>query len=132
MLLDEFAEGRVAGVDELEGREAALVLDTRAGAGFEHHVDEGVAEFAVGLGFVVDPADGAVEGCVAFLAVDGVALKVWLVEEEVDYVVCGRVLELAFCFCMIWGEWCWRKVRVPRGRAYSFLGRQLRGRDDFP
>lgn len=80
MLLNQFAKGRVTGIDELEGCEAALVLDAWAGAGFEHHVDEGVAKFAVGLGFVVDPADGAVEGCVAFLAVDGIAFKVWLVE----------------------------------------------------
>lgn len=90
VLLNEVAEGGVAGVDELEGGKAALVLDARVGAGLEHHVDEGVAELALGRGFRVDPADGGVQGRVALEAVDGVAFEVGLVEEEVDDFVYGR------------------------------------------
>lgn len=85
--LNEVAEFLVAGVDELEGGEAALVLDARVGAGLEHHVDEVVAEGALGGGFGVEPADGGVQGGVALEAVDGVAFEVGLVEEVVDDVV---------------------------------------------
>lgn len=87
VLLDEVAELLVARVDELRGGEAALVLDARVGAGLEHHVDEVVAKGALGGGFGVDPADGGVQGGVAFLAVDRVAFEVGLVEEVVDDVV---------------------------------------------
>lgn len=87
VLLDQVAELLVARVDELRGGEAALVLDARVGAGLEHHVDEVVAKGALGGGFGVDPADGGVQGGVAFLAVDGVAFEVGLVEEVVDDVV---------------------------------------------
>jgi hypothetical protein len=84
VLAYQLAEGVVGGIDEVEGGEAALVLGAGVGAGLEHHVDEGVAEFAVRGGFGVDPADGGVEGGVALAAADGVAFEVWLVEEEVD------------------------------------------------
>lgn len=87
VLLDQVAELLVARVDELRGGEAALVLDARVGAGLEHHVDEVVTKGALGGGFGVDPADGGVQGGVAFLAVDGVAFEVGLVEEVVDDVV---------------------------------------------
>lgn len=87
VLLDEVAELLVARVDELQGGEAALVLDARVGAGLEHHVDEVVTEGALGGGFGVEPADGGVQGGVALLAVDGVAFEVGLVEEVVDDVV---------------------------------------------
>lgn len=87
VLLDEVAEFLVARVDELRGGEAALILDARVGAGLEHHVDEVVAKGALGGGFGVEPADGGVQGGVAFLAVDGVAFEVGLVEEVVDDVV---------------------------------------------
>lgn len=87
VLLDEVAELVVARIDELRGGEAALVLDARVGAGLEHHVDEVVAKGALGGGFGVEPADGGVQGGVAFLAVDGVAFEVGLVEEVVDDVV---------------------------------------------
>lgn len=43
----------------------------------------------LGFGFGVEPADGGVEGGVAFKAVCWVAFKVWLVEEEVDDFVCA-------------------------------------------
>lgn len=72
----------------MERRDAALVLDARVGAGLEHHLDEGLAEGALGGGFRVEPADGGVEGCVAVDAGDGVAFEVWLVEEEVYDFVC--------------------------------------------
>lgn len=87
VLLDEVAELLVARVDELRSGEAALVLDARVGAGLEHHVDEVVAKGALGGGFGVEPADGGVQGGVAFLTVDGVAFEVGLVEEVVDDVV---------------------------------------------
>lgn len=88
--LDEVAKFLVAGVDELEGGEAAFVLDARVGAGLEHHVDEVVAKGALGGGFGVEPADGGVQGGVALEAVDGVAFEVGLVEEVVDDVVWKR------------------------------------------
>lgn len=92
VLLDEVAELLVARVDELRGGEAAFILDARVGAGLEHHVDEVVAKGALGGGFGVEPADGGVQGGVAFLAVDGVAFEVGLVEEVVDDVVFGEAI----------------------------------------
>jgi hypothetical protein len=89
VLLDEVAEFLVTRVDELRGGEATLVLDARVGAGLEHHVDEVVTKGALGGGFGVEPADGGVQGGVAFLAVDRVAFEVGLVEEVVDDVVFG-------------------------------------------
>lgn len=87
MLLDEVPQVLVGGVDELVGRQAGLVLYARVGAGLEHHLDEGVAEWPLGGGLRVDPADGGVEGGVALEAGYGVAFKVGLVEEEVyDFV----------------------------------------------
>lgn len=88
VLLDEVAEVLVGGVDELERGEAGLVAEARVGAGLEHHVDEGAAKGSLGGGLGVDPADDGVEGGVALEAVDGVALKSWLVEEEVNDLVC--------------------------------------------
>lgn len=84
MLLYEVAQDGVAGVDELVGCQPTLVAQARVGAGLEHHLDEGAAKVALGLGLGVEPADGRVERRVALEAVDGVAFKVWLVEEEVD------------------------------------------------
>lgn len=84
MLVDEAPQGRVGRVDELVGREAALVAQARVGAGLEHHADEGGAKLALRGGLRVEPADGGVKGRVALEAVDGVAFKVGLVEEEVD------------------------------------------------
>lgn len=92
VLLDEVAELLVARVDELRGGEAAFILDARVGAGLEHHVDEVVAKGALCGGFGVEPADGGVQGGVAFLAVDGVAFEVGLVEEVVDDVVFGEAI----------------------------------------
>lgn len=79
VLLDHVAQGGVAGVDELQGGQAALVLDARVGAGLEHHVDQGITELALGRGFGVDPADSGVQGRVALEAVYGVAFEVGLV-----------------------------------------------------
>ncbi len=84
VLVNEAPQGRVGGVDELVRREAALVAQARVGAGLEHHADEGGAKVALRGRFRVEPADGGVQGRVPLEAVDGVALKVGLVEEEVD------------------------------------------------
>lgn len=94
MLLDEVAQLLVARVDEVVGREAALVLDARVGAGLEHHLDQVQAKGPLGGGLGVEPADGGVEGGVALEAVDGVAFKVGLVEEVVDDFVCGDSKDL--------------------------------------
>lgn len=88
VLLDELAQLDVARVDELQGRQAALVLDARVRAGLEHHLDEGLAKGALGGGLGVEPADGGVQGRVALEAVDRVAFERGLVEEEVDDFVC--------------------------------------------
>lgn len=88
VLLYEVAQRGVARVDELEGREPALVLDARVGPGLEHHVDQRVAELVLRGGLAVDPAHGGVQRRVAFGAGDGVAFEVFLVEEVVDDVVC--------------------------------------------
>lgn len=93
MALYELAQARVARVDELVGRQAALVLDARVRAGLEHHVDEGVAELALRLGLAVDPPHRGVQRRVALDAVDRVALEAFLVEEVVDDVVCEGVAE---------------------------------------
>ena len=39
----------------------------------------------------VNIADGAVEGCVSFDSIEGVAFEVFLVEEDVYDLVCKRV-----------------------------------------
>lgn len=83
VLADDVLELVVGGVDELDGGEPALVLDPGIRAGLEHHLDEGLAEFALGGGLRVDPADRGVEGGVALGAGDGVAFELGLVEEEV-------------------------------------------------
>lgn len=44
MLLDDFAEFCVCRIDKLVGGKTGLVLDSCAGAGLKHHLDEGVAE----------------------------------------------------------------------------------------
>lgn len=84
MLLNELAELLVGGVYELQGGDAAAVTGAWVGAGLEHHLDEGVAKLSLGRGFRVEPANGSVQRCVALEAVDGVALEVGLVKEEVD------------------------------------------------
>lgn len=114
VLLDEVAELLVARVDELQGGEAALVLDARVGAGLEHHVDEVVAEGALGGGFGVEPADGGVQGGVALLAVDGVAFEVGLVEEVVDDVV--------FFLCVLVSVFVLLLIRMGRGKNYMRWG----------
>lgn len=130
VLLDEVAELLVARVDELRGGEAALVLDARVGAGLEHHVDEVVAKGALGGGFGVEPADGGVQGGVAFLAVDGVAFEVGLVEEVVDDVVflCEEAI-----IRMEAGE-KGRGERFLKGgkKTHSCRARQPRGRGGCP
>lgn len=88
VLLDQVPEPGVPGVDELEGRQAALVPDARVRPGLEHHLHQGVAELALRLGLAVDPPYGRVEGRVALEPVGRVALEVVLVEEEVDDLVC--------------------------------------------
>ena len=62
----EVAQDGVARVNKLVGCQAALGAQARVGACLEHHFDEGVAEFALGFGLGVEPADCGVEGRVAF------------------------------------------------------------------
>lgn len=57
---------RIRRVDELDGRDAALVLDARVRPGLEHHLDQGFAEGPLGGGFRVEPADDGVQGRVSF------------------------------------------------------------------
>lgn len=99
VLLNQPAQFLVARIDELQGREAALVADAGVGAGLEHHADEGEAEGVLGGGFGVEPADGGVEGGVAFEAVLGVAFEAGLVEEEIYYFVCFSLFVRLFVFC---------------------------------
>lgn len=103
VLLYQVAQARVARINQLKGREAAFVLGPWIRARFEHHVDEGVAELALGFGFAVDPADGGVERCVALDARDGVAFKIFLVEEVVDNVVCVWEREREHKRSAFWG-----------------------------
>jgi hypothetical protein len=86
-LADEVSKVLIGGVDELDGGETAAVLDPRVRAGLEHHLDERTAEFALLGGLRVEPTNGGVERGVLVDSGEGIALKLGLVEEEVDDLV---------------------------------------------
>lgn len=115
VLLDEVAELLVGGVDELQRREAGLVADAGAGAGLEHHLDEGAAKGPLGDGLVVEPADDGVEGRVALDAVGGVAFEVGLVEQEVDDLVCTPLAHSQVCLCPFRPAVCFSFVSLTTG-----------------
>lgn len=125
VLLDELAQLDVARVDELQGRQAALVLDARVGAGLEHHLDEGLAKGALGGGLGVEPADGGVQRRVALEAVDRVAFERGLVEEEVDDFVCFPPQAVLVCVLRV-------EVGEGGGKAHSCRGMRPRGRGGCP
>ncbi len=60
VLVNQRAQRRVGGVDELVRRQAALVAQARVGPGLEHHLDERGAKVTLRGGFGVEPADGGV------------------------------------------------------------------------
>lgn len=75
VLPNQVPQFRISGIDELQGREPAFILDARVGPGLEHHLDEGGSKGSLGGGLGVEPADCGVERGVAFKAVDGVAFE---------------------------------------------------------
>lgn len=88
VLLNQLPQACVARIHQLVCRQARLVLDARVGAGFEHHLYQGVAKLTLGIGLAVDPSHGGMQGGVAFASGYGIAFEVFLVEEEVDDLVC--------------------------------------------